>query len=458
MKILPLVFVTAAAAWQPQLPPDRQLAHDVLQELVGIDTTTDVVGTERAAAAIEQRLRAAGFSAEDAKVMGPDPKHSNVYIRLPGRSAEKPIVLIAHLDVVTARPEDWTVPPFTLTERDGYFYGRGVGDDKQGDANIVTDMIRWKREGLTPARDVIAVLTSDEETGGETIRWMLDHVPAMRSADFALNADAGAGDVIDGKRAVLNLQASEKIYADYRFTTKDRGGHSSRPRNADNPIYRLSAALDGLARFQFPVELSDLTRKYFERDAALRAPETAGDMKALAAGTASTDAIARLSADPQLNAFMRTTCVATMIEGGHAPNALPQTASVNVNCRILPNDDPVAIRQKLEEIFSGAHAEMQVALAPKRSPASPLRADVMAVVEQLAQKHFPGVVVLPQMEAGATDGLYVRNAGVPVYGLAAIFNDPADVRAHGRDERIPVAAYYDAVDFWHELVPALAGK
>lgn len=458
MKILPLVIIAAAAASQPQLPPDRQLAHDVLQELVGIDTTTDVVGTERAAAAIEQRLRAAGFSAEDAKVMGPDAKHSNVYIRLRGRSAEKPIILLAHLDVVPARPEDWTLPPFTLTERDGYFYGRGVGDDKQGDANIVTNMIRWKRDGLTPARDVIAVLTSDEETGGETIRWMLDHVPAMRSADFALNADAGAGDVIAGKRAVLNLQASEKIYADYRFTTKDRGGHSSRPRNADNPIYRLSAALDRLASFQFPVELSELTRKYFERDAALRAPALGADMKALAAGTASADAIARLSADPQLNAFMRTTCVATLIEGGHAPNALPQTASVNVNCRILPNDDPAAIRQKLEEIFGGAHADMQVAIAPKPSPASPLRPDLTAVVEQLAEKHFPGVVVLPQMEAGATDGLYVRNAGVPVYGLAAIFNDPADVRAHGRDERIPVSAYYDAVDFWHELVPALAGK
>ena len=458
MRMLPLAFVVAATLSQPQLPPDRQLARDVLQELVGIDTTTDVVGTERAAAALEQRLRAAGFTAEDAKVMGPDAKHSNVYIRLRGRSAGKPIVLLAHLDVVPARPSDWSLPPFTLTERDGYFYGRGVDDDKQGDANIVTNMIRWKREGLTPARDVIAVLTSDEETGGETIRWMIEHVPAIRSADFALNADAGAGDLIDGKRAVLNLQASEKIYADYRFTAKDRGGHSSLPRTADNPIYRLSAALDRLARYQFPVELGELTRTYFERDAPLRAPAVGADMKALAGGPASPEAIARLSADPELNAIMRTTCAATMIEGGHAPNALPQTASVNVNCRILPGDDPAAIRQKLEEIFKPANAELQVATAPKRSPASPLRSDLTSVIETVAKKHFPGVVVLPQMETGATDGLYLRNAGVPVYGLAAIFNDPSDVRAHGRDERIPVASYYDAVDFWHELVPALAGK
>ena len=458
MKIAALMFAATAAAWQPQLTADQQLAHDVLKELVDIDTTTDIVGTEQAAKAIQQRLLAAGFSADEAQVMGPDPKHSNVFIRLRGRSPAKPILLLAHLDVVSARPEDWSVPPFRLTERDGYLYGRGVADDKQGDANIVTNMIRWKREEWTPARDVIAVLTSDEETNGTSIRWMIEHVAAARTADLALNADAGAGDLIDGKRAVLNVQASEKIYADYRFTARDRGGHSSRPRNADNPIYRLSAALDRLAGYQFPVELSDLTRRFFERDAALRRPEVAADMTALAAGTASADAIARLSADPQLNALMRTTCVATTIEGGHAPNALPQTASVNVNCRMLPNDDAAQIRHKLDEIFSGAHAELQVASAPKPSPASPLRPDLMTVVERLAAKHFPGAIVLPQMETGATDGLYVRNAGVPVYGLKAIFDDPADLRAHGRDERIPAASYYDAVEFWHDLVPALAGK
>jgi acetylornithine deacetylase/succinyl-diaminopimelate desuccinylase-like protein len=319
-------------------------------------------------------------------------------------------------------------------------------------------MIRWKREGWTPARDVIAVLTSDEETEGTTIRWMIDHVPAIRTAELGINADAGAGDLIDGKRAALNIQASEKVYADYRFTAKDRGGHSSQPRNQDNPIYRMSAALERLAEYQFPVELSDLTRKYFERDAALRPPALAADMKALAAGTASTDALARLSSNPEMNALMRTTCVATMIDGGHAPNALPQTASVNVNCRMLPGEDPARIRQKLEEIFAGAHADVQVASTPKPSPGSPLSPDLMTAVERVAAKHFPGAVVLPEMEAGATDGLYLRNVGVPVYGLAAIFNDPTDVRAHGRDERIPVASFYDAVDFWHDLVPALAGK
>jgi acetylornithine deacetylase/succinyl-diaminopimelate desuccinylase-like protein len=445
-----------AALLQNPLTSDQQLAHDVLKQLVEIDTTTDTVGTERAAHAIEQRLLAAGFSRDDVQVMGPDAKHSNVFIRLRGRSAAKPVVLMAHLDVVPARPEDWSVPPFTFTERDGYFYGRGVADDKQGDANIVTNMIRWKRDGLVPARDVIAILTSDEETGGTTIRWMIDHVPAIRTADLALNADAGGGDLIAGKRTLLNLQVSEKIYADYRFTVTDKGGHSSRPRNRDNPIYRLSEALDRLAAYQFPIELNEATRTYFERDAALRSPEVGSDMKALAAGSASPEAIARLSADPQFNALMRTTCVATMIEGGHAPNALPQMARVTVNCRILPQDKPADVQQKLEEIFAPAQAELQVATAPKESPASPLRPDVMKAVEQVAAKYFPGAVVLPQMETGATDGLYVRNAGVPVYGLDAEFDDPADSRAHGRDERLPARSYYDAVEFWHELVPMLA--
>lgn len=453
-----ILLVALAAVPQQRLTPDQQLAHDVLKELVEINTTTDVIGTEDAAKAIEGRLRAAGFTAGDAQVMGSDAKHSNVFIRLQGRSSAKPLLLLAHLDVVAARPEDWTVPPFSFTERDGYFYGRGVGDDKQGDANIITNMIRWKRDGWVPARDVIAVLTSDEETNGSAIQWMIEHVAAVRTADLALNADAGAGELTGGKRTVLNVQASEKIYADYRFTAKDRGGHSSRPRNADNPIYRLSVALARLAAHQFPINLNDVTRTYFERDAALRDREVAADMRALAAGTASAEAIARLSADSQLNALMRTTCVATMIEGGHAPNALPQTASVNVNCRSLPNDDPLKVQKTLEEIFSSAKAELQVAIAPKNSPASPLRSDVMAAVERLAASHFPGAMVLPQMETGATDGLYVRNAGVPVYGIKAIFEDPADSRAHGRDERVLAASYYDAVEFWHDLIPAIESR
>jgi acetylornithine deacetylase/succinyl-diaminopimelate desuccinylase-like protein len=452
-----LLFAASALA-QQTLTPDQQLAHDVLKQLVDINTTSDVIGTEQAAKAAQQRLLSAGFSSDDVQVMGPDAKHSNVFIRLRGRSSEKPILMIAHLDVVPARREDWSFDPFTFTEQGGYYYGRGVSADKQGDANIITNMILWKKQGWVPARDVIAVLTSDEETGETTIQWMIEHVPEVRTADLTLNADGGGGDLINGKRTVFYVQSSEKIYADYEFTVRDRGGHSSRPRNADNPIYRLSAALNRLAAYQFPVNLNESTRVYFERDAALRPPEVGADMKALGAGKATPEQIARLSADPQFNALMRTTCVATMIDGGHATNALPQMAKVNVNCRILPNDDPKQIQAKLEEIFRPAKAELRIASAPKNSPASPLRPDLMKVVDELVAKHFPGALVLPEMSTGATDGVFLRQAGVPVYGVEAEFDDPADSRAHGRDERLLARSYYDAVEFWHELVPMLAGK
>ena len=453
-----VVLFAVSAFAQQSLTPDQQLAHDVLKQLVEINTTSDVIGTEKSAKAIQQRLLAAGFPQDDVQIMGPDAKHSNVFIRLRGQSSEKPILMIAHQDVVPARREDWTFDPFTFTEQGGYYYGRGVSDDKQGDANIITNMIRWKKEGWVPARDVIAVLSSDEETGQKTIAWMIDHVPQMKTADLTLNADGGGGDLINGKRTVFYVQSSEKIYADYEFTVRDRGGHSSRPRNADNPIYRVAAALEKLAAYQFPVNLNESTKLYFERDAALRPPDVGADMKAVAAGTATQEQIARLSSDPQFNALMRTTCVATLIDGGHATNALPQMAKVNVNCRILPNDKPAEVQAKLEEFFRPAKAELRIASAPKLSPPSPLRPDLMGAVDKLVAKMFPGAIVLPEMSTGATDGLFVRNAGVPVYGVEAEFDDPADSRAHGRDERLLAHSYYDAVEFWHELVPMLLGK
>lgn len=449
-------LLAAAAFAQPPLSPERQLAHDILKELVETNSTSDVVGTEQIAKTVVARLRAGGFSEADAQIMGPDPKHSNVVIRLRGRQAGKPILLLAHLDVVPARREDWSFDPFTLTEKDGFFYGRGSGDDKAGDATILTNLLRWRHEGFVPNRDVIALLTSDEETSGQNgINWLVQHLPDVRNADFALNADGGGGELIGGQRKVYNVQASEKIYADYQFTVRDKGGHSSRPRNPDNPIYRLAAALSRLAAYQFPINLNDITRTYFERAAALYPPSVAADMKALAAGTAAPDAIARLGQNPQFNALMRTTCVATLLEGGHASNALPQMARVNVNCRILPNDSADLVQRTLTDLFSAAQAELVVAAAPKASPASPLRPDLMRAVEQLMARRFPGVLVLPEMSTGATDGLFVRNVNVPVYGTLALFEDPAESRAHGRDERIGVESFYTGVEVWHELIPML---
>ncbi len=460
IAIFATCFLALSGAFAQQLSPERQLARDILKELVEINSTTEVVGTEQIAKAVVARLRAAGFSDEDAKVAGPDAKHSNVVVRLRGKDrSAKPIILMAHLDAVIAKKEDWSLDPYTFTEKDGYFYGRGVGDDKAGDASILTNLILWKRAGYVPARDILGLLSSDEETTGRLgISWLMQNVPDAKNAEFALNADAGGGELINGKQATFSIQASEKIYGDFEFTARDKGGHSSRPHNADNPIYRMSGVLQKLAAYQFPINLNDITRTYFERGAALREPAVGADMKALAAGKATPAALARLSADPQLNAMMRTTCTATMIEGGHAPNALPQMAKVNVNCRILPNDNPADIQKRLEEMFAPAKAELRLASAPKPSPPSPLKPEMMQIVDRLVAKRFPGAIVLPEMSTGATDGLFVRNVGVPVYGALALFEDPSDSRAHGKDERIGITSFYEGVEFWNEFIPLLAGK
>ena len=457
--LLAVLTAASAALAQQTLTPDQQLAHDILKELVEINTSTDLMGTELVAKAVVARLRAAGFSADDAQIMGPEPKRSNVVIRLHGKTQAKPILLIAHMDVVPARREDWSYDPFQFTEHDGYYYARGVKDDKLGDTAIIANMIRWKREGFVPDRDIIALLTCDEETSGQQgINWLIQNLPVVKQAEYALNADAGGGDLQNGKRTAFHLQASEKVYADYEFTARDRGGHSSQPRPADNPIYRIAAALQKLAAYQFPVNLNEITRTFFERTGKLEGGQLGAAMQALAAGNASPEAIARLSAVTQFNSQMRTTCTGTMIEGGHAPNALPQMAKVNVNCRILPNDDPAVVQRKLMEIFADSKAELNIASAPKPSPPSPLRADLMRVVSQIMNRMAPGAVVLPEMSSGATDGLWLRNVGVPVYGTLGLFDDPADSRSHGRDERIPIAGFYDCVEFWHDLVPELTGR
>ena len=447
-----------------QLTPERQLAHDVFKQLIEINTTWEK-GTRQIADAVAARLKAAGFADSDINIVGPadNPKKANLLVRYRGSNPSlKPILLMAHMDVVEAKREDWTMDPFTFNERDGYYYGRGTTDDKVGDAEIITNFIRWKQEGWQPLRDVIAVLTTDEEGGdpapNQGIAWLVANRPELLNAEYAINTDAGGGEIRNGKRTNFNVQASEKIYADFEFKTTDRGGHSSQPRNADNPIYRIAAALQKLDAYQFPIKLNDITRGYFERSAALQAPPMAADMRALASGHADAATTQRLAQSPMYNAMMRTTCVATELQAGHAPNALPQLAQVNVNCRILPDDDLAGVERTLRGLFADSHAEMNYGERPKPSPPSPLRPEMLQVIEKLVQQHFPGSIVIPVMETGATDGLYFRNKGVPVYGISAVYEDPSDVRAHGRDERIQIQSFFDAVDFWHDMVKELAGK
>ncbi len=438
---------------------DRRLARDIFRELIEINTTDSLGNTPRAARAMAQRLLAAGFPAADVHVLiGPDARHGNLVARYRGTGVGgRPIVSLAHLDVVPARRSDWSVEPFTLLERDGYFYGRGTTDDKVGDAILVADFIRLKRAGFKPARDLILVLTGDEETAGSCVQWLVTKHRALVDGEFALNTDAGGGVLRDGRRVLFAVQASEKVYATYVLEATDKGGHSSLPRPADNPIYRLAPALERLAAYRFPVKLNEVSRAFFERSAAIETGQLADDMRGVLRDPPDSAALARLSAVPFYNSKLRTTCVATMVEAGHAENALPQSARATVNCRILPGEPAADVEATLRRLAADEQITIRTTYAAIPSPPSPLTPAIVGPIERLVAEQFPGVPIVPVMEAGATDGLFLRNAGIPTYGVSAVFEEQNDVRAHGRDERLRVASFYEALEFWYRLLETLAG-
>ena len=450
--LIPLLLPAALAAQEPD-PHVTQRA--LLKELVEINTSDSAGRVSDAARAMQRRLLAAGFPEADVQVIGPSPKYLCLVARLRGRNpAAKPLLMVAHLDVVDARKEDWTTDPFKLVEKDGWLYGRGTVDDKQGDAILVANFIRYKREGFVPSRDLIIALTADEETSSESIKWLVDKNRKLIDAEYALNADAGKGELRDGEPVNLTVQTAEKVYITYELEVRNKGGHSSLP-EPDNAIYRLSRALGRLAAYSFPVKLNETTRAYFEKSAASQSAAIAADMRALVKlGDAA--AAKRLSGVPLYNATMRTTCVATRLFAGQADNALPQVARATVNCRLLPDYPPNNATAELKRIVADTAIDVKVSDPPTLSPASPLRPDLMATITQLAAEFWPGVTVVPQMSTGATDGLYLRNAGIPVYGTSAIFDQIDDNREHGKDERVNIKAFYDAGDYWYELVKALA--
>ncbi|MBV9362051.1 MAG: M20/M25/M40 family metallo-hydrolase [Betaproteobacteria bacterium] len=446
-----LAFSSLACA-QPQ-----KLARDIYKELVEIDTVTNSGDTGQAADAMAARLKAAGIPAADIQVFKPAPKKGNVVARLRGTGKKKPMIVMAHIDVVDAKREDWSLDPFVLTEKDGYFYGRGTGDDKFMATAFVTNLIRYKQENFKPSRDIILILETDEEIGDANklgIRWLIENQRQLIDAEFALNEGGGVG-MKNGKVLRNGIQTAEKVYVDYRIEVTNRGGHSSVPRK-DNAIYRLAAGLERLGKFEFPVKLNETTRLWFERSAAMEAPQVAADMRALAAGTADAAAIARLSADPSFNAQMRTTCVATMLQGGHAPNALPQLARANVNCRVLPGESIVELETTLAQIMADYEIKVTRTYEPTTSQPSPLKPEIMQPIEKLTAKFWPGIPVIPSMSSGATDGSFLRNAGIPVYGHSGLASDIDDVRAHGRDERVGVKAFDDGVEYLYQLVKTLA--
>ena len=443
----------AAAAQPASAVVDRTLARNILEELIEIPSTP-AEGTTRAAQAISARLLAAGFPKDDVRIVTSEEKVANVVARLRGRSGQaRAVLLMAHIDVVPARREDWSVDPWTFLERDGWFYGRGASDNKAGAAMLVANLITLKRAGWQTARDLIVVLTGDEETSQRSIQTLTGKHRELIAADLAFNTDGGGVILKNGGPSVFEVQASEKIYADYQLEVTDVGGHSSLVR-PDNPIYTLAAALTRIGAHQFPLHVNDMTRMFLERSAATESAETAADMRAVAAVPPDEAAAARLSRSPFYNAQLRTTCVATKVEGGHANNALPQVARAVINCRILPGLPGAEVEAVVRKL-SGDRVTVTVLEPPIASPPSALTPALLARLEPLVARHWPGVPLIPSMQSGATDGMFTRSAGIPTYGVSALDTNPEDQRAHGKDERVSVESFYKATQFWLELMRSI---
>jgi acetylornithine deacetylase/succinyl-diaminopimelate desuccinylase-like protein len=466
-------FSPYLAAQQPLDPATRQLSHDIFKQLIEINTTDSVGSVTAAAEAMRQRLLDAGFPAADLVLAGPNSRKMNLVARYRGApgSTLKPILIIGHLDVVEAPQAEWHTNPFQMVERDGYFYGRGTQDMKDADAILVTDFIRLKRQGFVPSRDFILALTADEEGGQSNgVDWLLTHRPDLVKpveGMAAINPDAGGIDSEHAKPVVMTVEATEKLYGDFEISAKSPGGHSSLP-TRDNAIYQLTDALSRLEQHPFPVELNAVTRAYFAKMATLETGQVAADMRAVLNTPPDAAAIARLSAIPRYNAVLRTTCVATMLNAGQAANALPQFAESNVNCRILPGHTQEEIRQQLIAILADPALTVQYKddagnLHPtgtdRVSPAPPpLRSDIFDPLGKVVGEMYPGLPILPEMEAGASDSIYTIAAGIPSYGISGVAIDTDDERMHGRDERLRVASFDRGVEFYYRFLQALGGK
>jgi acetylornithine deacetylase/succinyl-diaminopimelate desuccinylase-like protein len=457
MVALALAAALLSGASAEELGPRQKAFRDIYQELVEINTTDSAGDSVRAAEAMAARLRAAGLPAADIQVIASAPRKGNLVARLRGTGAAKPMLLIAHLDVVEAKREDWDFDPFRLQETDGYFRARGAIDDKAMASIFVANLIEYVKEGFKPDRDIILALTADEELSDsphDGAHYLIDHHRALIDAEFAIN-EGGGGVLRDGKPFRINVQHAEKVYQTYLLEVTDPGGHSASGRR-DNAIYRLADALARLGRFDFPPALNPVTRRFFEQTAAVETPANATAIKALLAGSTDPDALMPLTTRLDYNAVMRTTCVATRLEAGHADNALPQTARATVNCRILP-DQPVGdVEQTLTRVIADDKVRITAKGRAVLSPPSPIDPAIMRAIETLAGEMWPGVPVIPMMSGGYTDSRWLRNAGIPSYGVSGLFTDPARNGVHGRNEQIGVRQLYDGKEFLYRLVKRLA--
>jgi len=448
------LLLALAAAQAIEVTPAQQAFRQIYQELVEINTTDSIGDTAKAAEAMAARLRTAGLA--DVQVLSSGPRKGNLVARLRGTGARRPILLIAHIDVVEAKREDWDSDPFKLEEVNGQFQARGSIDDKAMASAFVANLIEYAKEGFHPDRDIIVALTTDEELSDsphDGARWLLQNHRALIDAEFAIN-EGGGGSLRDGKPARLSVQLAEKVYQSYRLEVTDPGGHSAAPR-PDNAIYRLAQALARLAQFEFPISLNDVTRAYFARVASAERPDVASAIAALLAGN--DHSLARLTQSPTNNALLRTTCVATMLNAGEAENALPQTARATVNCRLMPGQ----AAGEVEAALNRAINDPKVAVTPigqaVESPPSPINPEVMQAVERISSEMWPGVPVIPTMSGGYTDSHWLRNAGIAAYGVSGLFSDAGSNGVHGRNEHVGVQQVYDCKEFLYRLVKALAG-
>ena len=442
------------------------LARELLAQLVAINTTDTPRGNVTTAAeAMAQRLRTAGFAADDIQVLGPSERTKNLVVRLRGTGRHEPLLLIGHLDVVEARREDWSTDPFALVEKEGQLYGRGTLDMKGPDAIMLAALIRLKQEQFTPARDIILALTADEEGGGANgVQWLLQHHRELVAAQFVLSGDDYSVLTENGRPLFFKLVASEKVYADFQLLVTNKGGHSSVP-VSENAIYTLTRGLDRLAAYQFPFELNAVTREYYRRLAQIESGQRAADMRAILRDPPEEQALARLSQDPTDRSITHTTCVATRLDAGHANNALPQRALAVVNCRILPGHSPEEVRERLVQVLADSGITVSYLASDgtlrDQAPADrgfvppPLAPEVMTPLDRLVAETWPGLKVIPSMSAGASDATHTSAAGLPTYTFSPLSIDPNDDREHGRDERISVASFYQANEFFYRYLRAV---
>ena len=465
---LGVMLCGVAVAQTPQLPEqDRALSREIFKQLIEVNSEDSDGSVTAAALMAREQLLKAGFAAEDLVLAGPNERKQNLVARYRGAadSKLKPILIIGHLDVVEARRADWTVDPYTFLEKDGYYYGRGTQDMKDSDAALVFTFLRLHREGYKPKRDLILALTADEEGGKfNGADWLVKEHRDLVDAAYVINPDSGGVELRDGHATSMGVEATEKTYADFRLMATNRGGHSSLPR-PDNAIYELMHALAKLEASPFPVEVNPVVRAELAEEEKIATPERAALIHGVLAEPQDAKAVAEFVKTPTDNALLRTTCVATMLSGGHAPNALPAMATANVNCRILPGHSQEQVRQQLVALFGDPKLTVEYvaddgtasATAPSReslAPPPPLP-EVFDPLREVTAEMWPGIPVIPTMEAGASDSIYTMMAGLPSYGVSGVGVDFDDVRAHGRDERVRVESFYQGVEFYYLYLKAL---